>query len=413
LARTGRSNVVKISASTARRLALRAQGLDGTWKLPPGKEGAARAVERLGYVQVDTISVVERAHHHVLWSRCRGYARWMLLELQAKDRRVFEYWRRAASYLPMSDYRYYVPRMRGSAGSARHRGWLDANAKLVKDVLARIRKEGPLASADFDAPPGRKRGPWWDWKPAKRALEMLFDSGRLMVTERRNFQRVYDLTERVLPSGTDTSAPTAKELARFELRRALAAHGVATAGGARWSRGGGKAAAEAIEDLIASGQAVRVEIEGLGDEPYYALTKDLAAAKKLRRRTRKLHILSPFDNLVMERGRLKRLFDGFECKLECYFPAPKRRWGYFCLPILWGDRFVGRLDPKADRKARTLLVRKLMFEPGFRGHEDVIPPLAAKLKDFAAFNGCERVVVEKTRPAKVRPRLRRELRDGV
>jgi len=403
---------VKISASTARRLAMRAQGLDGTWKLPAGKEGAARAVERLGYVQIDTISVVERAHHHVLWSRCRGYAPGMLLDLQAKDRRVFEYWRRAASYLPMSDYRYYVPRMRGSAGSARHRGWLNANAKLAREVLARIRKEGPLASVDFEAPPGRKRGPWWDWKPAKRALEILFDSGRLMVTERRNFQRVYDLTERVLPPGTDTSAPSADELARFELQRALAAHGVATAGEARWSRGGGKAAAEALEDLIGSGEAVRLEIDGLG-ESYYALAKDLAAAKKLRSRTRRLHILSPFDGLVMERGRLARLFDGFECKLECYFPAAKRRWGYFCLPILWGDRFIGRLDPKADRKAKALLVRKLMFEPGFKDHEEAMPALAAKLRDFAAFNGCERVVVEKTRPAKVRPWLRRELRDGA
>ncbi|MHC4200889.1 MAG: winged helix-turn-helix domain-containing protein [Planctomycetota bacterium] len=407
------SGPTKITMPTARRLAIRAQGLDGTWKLPPGKEGASRAVERLGYVQVDTISVVARAHHHVLWSRCRGYAPGMLLDLQAKDRRVFEYWRRAASYLPMSDYRYYVPRMRGSARSGRHRGWLDANAKLVKGVLARIRKEGPLASADFEAPPGRKRGPWWDWKPAKRALEILFDSGRLMVTERRNFQRVYDLTERVLPPGTDTSAPTAKELARFELRRALAAHGVASAGEARWSRGGGKAAAEALEDLTASGEVVRLEIDGLEDGPYYALSKDLAAAKKHRRRGKPLHILSPFDNLVMERGRLRRLFDGFECKLECYFPAAKRRWGYFCLPILWGDRFIGRLDPKADRKAKTLLVRKLMFEPGFRDHEEAMPALAAKLMDFAAFNGCERVVVEATRPAKVRPRLRRELRDGV
>ena len=199
---------MRISLPKARRLAIHAQGLGGRWKLPKGKEGAAQAVERLGYVQVDTIAVVQRAHHHTLWARCPDYTPAMLGELQAKDRRVFEYWANAASYVPMADYRYYVPRMRAAA--TRHSAWYlsDEGRKLRDHVRDRIRAEGPLGSADFKAPEGRKRGSWWDWKPAKQALEWLFDMGELMVTQRRHFHRIYDLTERVLPSCIDTAPPS-------------------------------------------------------------------------------------------------------------------------------------------------------------------------------------------------------------
>jgi uncharacterized protein YcaQ len=202
---------VRISIARAQKLALHGQGLDGPWKLPAGKEGVAQTIERLGYVQIDTISVVERAHHHTLWSRRSDYGPGMLHELLAADRRVFEYWTHAASYLPMRDYRYYAGRMRSFASSDRARQFLADHAKLVREVLRRIRAEGALASADFAAPDGRKRGPWWDWKPAKAALETLFSMGELMVSRRRNFQRVYDLTERVLPAGIET-APLVRAL---------------------------------------------------------------------------------------------------------------------------------------------------------------------------------------------------------
>ena len=173
--------------STARKLAIGCQGLDAPWKLPKGKEGVAQVIERLGYVQIDTIAVVQRAHHHTLWSRRWDYTPQMLHELQAQDRRVFEWWGHAASYLPMCDYRYYLPRMRAFAERQKTRDWLGQNAQLVGDVVDRIRDEGPLGSSDFSAPEG-KRGSWWDWKPAKRALETLFNTGEMMVTERRNFQ---------------------------------------------------------------------------------------------------------------------------------------------------------------------------------------------------------------------------------
>ena len=399
---------MKISLSTARRLALRSQGPGGGWKLSRGKEGVAQAVERLGYVQIDTISVVQRAHEHTLWSRCPGYASRMLHELQALDRRVFEYWTHAASYVPMCDYRHYLPRMRALAESSRTRRWLEGNAQIAEHVVTRIREEGPLGSADFESPPG-KRGSWWDWKPAKRVLEMLFSTGELMVSERRKFQRIYDLKERVLPDGVDTAEPDRAESGRFTVRRALALHGAASVREICWGRGRSDALSGALEELVDSGEVTPVEIVGLDGEAHYALTEAVEAGARRRRNRARLHILSPFDNLVISRGRLKKLFD-FDYSLECYTPAPKRRYGYFCLPILWGERFVGRLDPKADRNRRSFIVRKLMFEPDFEDYDALLPALAKKLQAFAGFCECDRVEVERTVPGKVRAPLKRELK---
>jgi uncharacterized protein YcaQ len=398
----------RISPSAARRLAIACQCLDDGRGLPRGREGAARIVERLGYVQIDTIAVVQRAHHHTLWARRPDYAPEYLHCLQADDRSVFEYWRGAACYLPMSDYRYYVPAMRGFADSPRTREWLASNARLVKEVIRRIRREGPLASADFPAPEGQKRGPWWDWKPEKQALETLFSMGELMISARRNFQRLYDLAERVLPARVSTEEPSREEMARFVVRRALTSTGAAPAGGISWGRASDRIAiAEALAAYVASGEVTPVTVSGADGGPHYAWSEALQRAPARRRRRRPL-ILSPFDSLVTDRRRLRDLFD-FDCRLECYLPAAKRRYGYFCLPILWGDRFIGRLDPKAERKQGVLRVKKLMFEPGFADFEPLLPALAEELRSFAAFNECEAVVIEETQPRKVRRPLQREL----
>jgi len=393
----------------ARRLALQGQGLDGQWKLPSGREGAAQAIERLGYVQIDTIAVIQRAHHHVLWSRCGDYRPEMLHDLLATDRRVFEYWTHAASYVPLCDYRYYLPRMNGFAKSPRMRHWRKSNKALVKHVLGRLRKEGPLSSSEFKAPEGFKRGTWWSWKPAKQALEHFFTAGEVMVTERRNFQRVYGLTEQVLPTGTDTSTPTREELGCFLVRRALGGFGVASVADLRWRRGNRQLIADTLEELTRSGEVTPVRVRGWGDEPCFALTELLEQISPRSRPRKRVHILSPFDNLVIWRRRLQRLF-GFDYSLECYTPEKKRRYGYFCLPILYGDRFVGRLDPKADRKQKKLIVKKLMLEPDVKGSVAMLRALATKLHAFAAFNDCESVSVERTRPATIRTALRQELR---
>lgn len=394
----------KISLATARRLALAAQGLDGRWKLPPGCEGVAQTVDRLGHVQIDTISVVCRAHHHTLWARRSDYRPEMLHQLQATDRRVFEYWAPAASYLPMAAFRFYVRRLPGYLDGFTER-FLAENRTLVREVLGRIRREGPLGSADFKHPTGRKRSGWWDWKPAKHALECLFNVGELMVSERRNFQRRYDLTERVLPPDVDTTPPGEIERARFLLRRALRAQGVS--GLNHWSMRRRGKTADALDELIDAGEVTPVEVRG-ADGEFFALTDALAAGPR-RAGRRKLHILSPFDGLVRHRGQLRLLF-GFEHKLEAYTPAAKRKWGYFCLPILWGEAFLGRLDAKADRKARVLRVLQLLFEPGLADADAALAPLAGRLAEFAAFNGCDNVEIEQTRPARLRAAIRRELK---
>jgi uncharacterized protein YcaQ len=402
---------VRITAAQARRLAIAAHGLDGRWGLPAGKAGVNEAVRRLGYVQIDTIAVVRRAHHHTLYARCPDYTPEMLHELQARDRRVFEYWSPSASYLPIEQYRYHLPRMRAVAAGG-GKWWRENRADLLDHVLERIRAEGPLGSSDFAAPKDWKRSGWWNWKPAKQALEVLFDVGELMVTERRNFQRVYDLTERVLPAGVDTSVPDADETARFFARRQITGSGLAAAPQIGLRRTAGKRAETALAEFVESGEATPVEVAGTPAGPMVAWTPLLEHLGQCPHGgTGPLHILSPFDSFVARYGR-GDLF-GFDHKLEAYFPAHKRRYGYFCLPILWGDRFVGRLDPKADRKAATLIVKKLWLERGVASDEGLVPALADTLRRYAAFNECERVVIEESTPKKVLGPLRRGVDGGA
>ena len=400
---------MRMQQSTARRLALRCQGLDGEWNLPQDKEGVAQIIEGLGYVQIDTINVVQRAHHHTLWSRCQDYTPQMLQSLHAEDRRVFEYWAPAAAYVPICDYRYYLPRMRAFTERPRTRQWLLNNAQLTGKVLDRIRTEGPLGSADFKAPPGYKRGTWWSWKPAKEALETLFSMGELMVSARRNFQRIYDLKERVLPPETDTTEPDVDEMGRFIVRRVLTSQGIASAnnilrGLGRWR----KVISGALQELSDSDEIMPVSVEGVEDETYYVHSQAVKETFNQSQHNLYLHILSPFDNLIIFRRRLEKLFN-FEYRLECYIPAEKRRYGYFSLPILRDDRFVGRMDSKADRKRMTFIVRRLVFESGIDGDGELLRALANKIRTFATFNECERIIIERTEPQNLKSALEQEV----
>jgi uncharacterized protein YcaQ len=401
------SQIASLSLDDARRLAVRSQLLDGTSGLPIGKEGAARAIERLGYVQIDTIAVVERAHHQTLRTRCPDYRPEMLDELLAVDRRVFEYWGHAASYLPMSDFRFYLPKMRRSPMGGYGKTWLAKNADVVRHVHERIRAEGPLSSKDFERPDGERGGAWWNWKPAKMALEVLLSRGELMVAERRNFQRIYDLTERVLPESVDVSVPKDGELNRFLVLRALGAYAVAGDREIRDHIHGASISeiSAAIRDLVEAGEVVEVSVDGRGEEILYARPETLEEAG-VASASERCVLLSPFDNLIIQRERTQRLF-GFDYTLECYLPEAKRKYGYFVFPILFGDRLVGRLDPKADRKPSTLILRSLCFEPSFDASDAVLAALAETLARFARFNGCDRVAFEKVRPAGHKRTLKR------
>ncbi len=391
---------VTLSLPVARALALRAQGLADPSPFGRGRDGALRVIEHLGYVQLDTISVVERAQHHVFWARVPDYTPPVLTELLTHDPHVFEGWSHAASLLPLRDYRYHLPQMRAIATGESE--WYTLTPELRETmamVMARITAEGPLMSRDFEAPPGQRSGPWFAWKPAKRALTQLLMMGSLMVRERVGFQRRYDLTARVLPDWVDTTLPSNRDWGCFFVRQHLAAHGLATEAEIRYLRPEIKKQVQAgLTALLATGEIVAVRVTGLEKEAYFALSETLATpTAPLSPDDQPIRFLSPFDNAVIRRKRLQLLFD-FDFQLECYVPEPKRQYGYFCLPILWGDRLIGRLDAKADRGQRTLIVRTLHLDPALRHVAAAQPALEAALSAFAAFNGCKDWTIERVTP---------------
>jgi len=384
------NQALRVDIDQAGAFAVRRQLLDGGGE--PGKRGTLTTIRRLGYVQIDTINVVERAHHHVLWSRVPGYRTEMLDGLQ-RGRKVFEYLAHAMCYLPTADYRYYRGHMVGFAVKSKWYGhYYKKYGKLAEEVLERIKTEGPLAAGDFGDTRNRKRGTWWDWKPAKVALEMLFYRGDLMVAERRNFQRIYDLASRVLPKGIDLSLPEEAERKSFFVRRALEALGLATERDIdRYITTGGRLGAQ-LAAMVGQGLVSTVQVEGL-PKPYYLLAELAGEFRQAPENDDTVRLLSPFDNLVILRDRTKALF-GFDFALECYTPAAKRKYGYFSMPILWRDALVGRLDPKADREAGTLLVKSIHMERPVR-ETSFYRELAAELQRFAQFNKCVRVEMTK------------------
>lgn len=408
---TGRG--IELSNQQARRIAINAQLLDGGAKLFKGKEGAAQIIERLAYIQIDTLTVVERAHHHTLRTRIPNYKPEMLDELLSKDRRIFEYWGHARSYLPMTDYRYYLPRMRRLDDP--YLKWEKARlakyGPYLKKVLKRIRDEGPLGPSDFPAVTGSKK-PWSGGRdPNTSAMELLHLQGDLMITERRNFERVFDLTERVLPNNIDTSIPDDDELGRFFVRRALSAYGIATEKEIRDHIHAVKKEPlkKAINELVESEEVISLTIESAPKSVYYALKKQLESGLKLKKTSPRVHLLSPFDNFIIQRDRIKELF-GFDYALECYVTPKKRKFGFFAVPILWGEQFAGKLDPKADRKNKTLLIQNLEFEKDFTDFDRFLPKFARKLHDFAKFNQCDQISLNKVSPEKVKKEVERALK---
>lgn len=404
-----------ISRAQERRLAFLAQfrcngPLPGPRASLPVRTAAAN-LSRIGYAQIDTISVVERAHHHVFWSRDDAYRPPALAALEAEPRAAFEYWAHAAAYLPMEDYRFCLPRMRRIASEGHE--WFPSDARVVDWVRDRIRAEGPLRSQDFESQGAR--GPWWDWKPAKAALEFLFQSGQLMVVSRPGFQKLYDLSERALPPSVDRTYPADAEMADWYVRRAALALGAFAERDVAYMRkdatGGIRAA---LGRAVDRGRLVPVTVDGQARPARWAcvdvmgLSSSRAAGLPAGRPAR---ILSPFDNLIIDRRRCKRVF-GLDYTLECYVPQPKRAFGYFALPLFWKGAPVGLLDCKAERRDGVLRVRRAEFRfaalkgrdygegepyaPGGLADAEATRRAPAGFRDavvrelnaFASFNGC-------------------------
>ena len=362
---------MRLSVELARRIALAAGSGFGR-VAAKGPAAVTETVQRLGFVQIDTISVVERAHHHILRARVPDYRpEWL------EEAAVFEYWAHAACYLPWTDFRHTLPRKKRLAEHGHD--WFQVDPAEVARVRDRIRGEGPLRSQDFES--DGKRAGWWDWKPSKLALDYLFQTGELMSLPRQGFQKVFDLTERVLPPGLDTREPTPREHADWCIDRALDVWGLVARDELAYQRKEPRAdVGPALAAKVESGELTVVTLEGV-DKPYWVRTAALSRLDALPKPDNRLRVLSPFDPLVIHRKRLQRLF-GYDLKLECYVPEAKRTFGYFGMPLVWGDTVAGLLDGKLDRAAKTFTIKNFRYEGPARQRAAFDKALTKALAEF-------------------------------
>lgn len=377
--------------SLLKSLALFNQGLGRPNTFGNGQSGTLRAIEHLGYVQIDTISVVERAHHHILWSRVPDYDLDYLNSL-VREQQIFEYWYHAASYLPMRDFRYAIPSMT-AIRNGESRYFSRGDQHLMNEILARVKSEGKIRLRDIDKKNKNNSGGWWNSGPGRRSFEQLFMQGDLMICERNGMEKVYDLTERCIPTGIDLSTPTLAEYAQYLFDTTLRAHGVFT-----WKQlihlKKGPNLREAMRKVL-NEQIDAGTIQALKTMDGQTVYADMAALDQMLAVEPEVKILSPFDNLVIHRDRLSTLF-GFDYRIECYVPAPKRVFGYFCLPILFGDHLVGRMDCKVHRAEKRFEVLSLHLEDKNMRNQDIFfSKLRAEIERFAAFNQCAVLDVKK------------------
>ncbi len=394
--------------SAAITLALYAQGLcdpSELIKTRSTKDRIHAIVRELGCLQIDTLQMVRRTHYIVLWSRMGSFDPEDLDRLiyDEKDRRLFEGWQHEASIIPIEDYCFQFPYMRRMKDLPYYRNWQarPGNEKLVEEVLARIRKEGPLRSADFEYH-GPRRGTWWGWKPAKNALEYLKAIGVLMVRERQNFQLVYDLRERVLPSWVSLEEPSTEEVERYWIEQGVKALGICTeANAAEYAHLKKGKAAPHLADFLKEGVLIKAPVRLIDKTRELILHRDnlslLERAADGDLPESRTTFLSPFDNLFWGWGR-DQLFWGFRNVLEAYKPEAKRIWGYFCLPILYSNRLVGRFDPKMDRKNGVLQIKALYMEPEVKLEEKMVGEIGKALRDFMRFHQATDVVIGKSEP---------------
>ncbi|MCZ6572532.1 MAG: winged helix DNA-binding domain-containing protein [Planctomycetota bacterium] len=394
---------VTVPVADASRLLLAGCGLTDD----PGRRALPKtvykAIERMGFVQLDTINAVGRAHHLTMAARFDGYRDHHLIHLLEEDRRLFEQWTHDASAIPTVWFAHWKRRSLRLMQSLRWKQWLREqlgarHRQFLATVLDRIRQDGPLGARDFaDTRKARAEGSsWWNWKPSKTALAYLWRRGDLSVTRRDGFSKVYDLTERVFPDLHDAGPTGEREYVDWACSEAMARLGVATP-----SEIAGFFKAVTVAEARAwckrSDTAVPVTIEGRDAPPAkgYALPDWRAKVRSARARLDKLEdrirFLAPFDPLLRDRKRAARLF-GFEYRFEAYTPPAKRVYGYYVLPMLRGERIVGRCDAKVDRNHRRLDVHGIWWEPGVRPARGLLSEALGRLADFA---GARRISLPK------------------
>ena len=401
--------------SALRATILHAQLLDqpNSAHLVPSRKVIVDLVKTLSFVQIDALQVVNRSHDVTLWSRLGRYDidDFHKLIYTPDQRRLYEGWGHAASIIPLEHYRFHRWRIdRGISFNPAFRDWLSkkGNRELAEQTLARIRAEGALRVGDFETE-GSKKGMWYDWKPPKMALEVLFARGDLMVADRVNFQRIYDIKERVLPGWVNTSPVDDIEGRRFCLEQAARALGIFKARNLTFYAYMRATPAQAIiKALIEEVVLVGIRGESMNGENDWMVHRDnlplLQRAADGEVKAERTTFLSPFDSLFWAGDRDQELW-GFKQMLECYKPAEKRVYGYFCFPILYKDRLVGRFDPKLDRKTGVMHLNALYLEPGIKPDDDLVAAIAAAMRDFLAWHGAKSFKVKKSDPPKFGKKL--------
>lgn len=391
--------MLELSYKDAQQVMLASLGLTGqpTQSSPQAtKDDLLTAIRQMQLLQIDTISVVARSHHFVLWSRLGDYALNWLDEL-LEEGQLFEYWSHAACMLPVEDYALYRRQM---LDRERSHKWIAEHPTEVNKLLDYIKANGPVRSADFERPGKEKGAGWWDWKPEKLALEVLYGAGTLAVTKRQGFQRFYDLQERVLPEWSDNQALSEDEAELVFARKASQALGVAQAAWiSNYFYRSKKKGLPALNSLLADGEVVPVKVDGW-NQTGYIHTNNLPLIENVLYGKLDFNfttLLSPFDPLVSDRERALTAF-GFDYRIECYTPEAKRRYGYFTLSILHNGQLVGRLDAKAHRQAKIFEVKKLHLEPGVPVTEELALALVQTLQRCADWHKTPQVIVQWSDP---------------
>ncbi len=381
----------------ARRLFLHRHALAEPPTGPAKGADLAALIRRIGFVQIDTINTVERAHHMILWSRRQSYRPESLKPLLERDRHMFEHWTHDASILPIGlfplwKHRFEIDRDR------LHRHWQrwfrEGYEAQFDTILQRVADQGPVTSSDVGEGEARGKGGWWDWHPSKTALEWLWRTGQLSVTRRDGFQKVYDLTERVIPAPLLQESHEHGAMVAWACGSALDHLGFATASEVQsyWKATTPEQAKTWAIAALAKGHVIEVDIEGHDGTLRRSLARPevFQAAADAPEPPNRLRILSPFDPALRDRDRAQRLF-GFFYRIEVFVPEPKRQYGYYVFPVLEGDRLIGRIDVKAFRDAGTLRVKAFWPESGVRFGSGRQQRLEAELERMAAFSGCAQV----------------------
>ncbi|NDJ52907.1 MAG: winged helix-turn-helix domain-containing protein [Chloroflexi bacterium] len=405
----------ELSLSTVRTLILHAQRLTSASPPEPTLDVMFDAIQQVLCLQIDTLQMVHRSHYVALWSRLGTYdpADLDRLAYDPEQRRLFEYWFHAACLIPLAFFPYLATHMarRYDYPGTNTERWLqqEPNQQIVARVYERVQAEGGLRAADFVDKQHRSE-PWWGWKPAKRALEVLYNRGDLMVGDRVNFQRVYDIPDRVLPDWVERRATTYEQASRWMVEQSARAQGVAAFRQiGDYTHTVQRDTRPYLEALVEEGILCVVEADLLDGKRHDLLVHrdNLPLIEQIEDgeiRAERTTFLNPFDSLFYADKRDQQVW-GFEKLIEMYKPQDQRIYGYYCLPILHHDRLVGRFDPKLDRKTGRLIIKALYLEPGVHPDDELVQAVAEAMQDFMTFHQATDLVIENSEPVDFGPKL--------